>query len=98
MVITCRIRRVRCTRFLDVSQNNLNSTLSPQLGALTALRWLNVDGNMLTGTLPSTLCNLVNLQYFDVGIQGRASATGSDTQSSLAGTLPAEFSTMTALK
>jgi Leucine-rich repeat (LRR) protein len=42
--------------YLDLSYNQLISTVSAELGLLTDLTYLQLDNNQLTGTFPSAMC------------------------------------------
>ena len=46
---------------LDLFANNLNGTLIPEIGALSALSVLNLSGNYLTGTIPPEIMQLSSL-------------------------------------
>ena len=40
-------------RILQLSNNQLTGSIPPELGNLTGLCWLMLDGNNLTGTIPN---------------------------------------------
>ena len=61
---------------LRLSANGLNGTIGAELGVLTRLTGLYLNGNNgLTGTIPPELENLVNLQVFDVRNTGLSCVT-----------------------
>ncbi len=69
--------RVRGTpgrvHFLLLADLGLTGVIPPELGALDALRRLDLDGNELTGEIPSQLgglSNLAHLYLFDNGLSG----------------------------
>ncbi|KAJ8437328.1 hypothetical protein Cgig2_015059 [Carnegiea gigantea] len=53
---------------IDLSMNNLSSTIPSQLGSCIALEFLNLLSNHLEGSLPATLGQLPYLQSLDVSI------------------------------
>ena len=59
--------------------NNLSGTISPQLGSLGQLKYLNLSKNNLTGTIPRELGNLNNLYTLALN------------DNSLSGEIPAEL-------
>ena len=74
--------RVRGTpgrvHFLLLADLGLTGVIPPELGALGALRSLDLDGNELTGEIPAELgdlSNLVHLYLFDNGLSGAIPAT-----------------------
>ena len=61
---------------LRLSANGLTGTIGAELGVLTHLQRLYLNGNNgLTGTIPPELENLVNLQVFDVRNTGLSCVT-----------------------
>ena len=61
---------------LSLSANGLTGTIAAELGVLTHLQRLYLNGNNgLTGTIPPELENLVNLQVFDVRNTGLSCVT-----------------------
>ncbi|KAL1151173.1 hypothetical protein V6Z11_A09G023200 [Gossypium hirsutum] len=50
----------------DLSGHGLNGSITPQIGALSKLRYLNLSWNILTGELPSSIGNLTQLAVLDV--------------------------------
>ena len=55
---------LRKLRSLDLWANqNLSSTLSPKIGQLTHLDFLNISGNQFSGNLPAELGSLINLDW-----------------------------------
>jgi len=48
---------------LDLSGNQLTSSIPTELGNLTNLTYLDMSGNQLTGSIPTELGNLSNLTY-----------------------------------
>ncbi len=74
--------RVRGTpgrvHFLLLADLGLTGVIPPELGALDALRRLDLDGNELTGEIPAELgglSNLAHLYLFDNGLSGAIPAT-----------------------
>ncbi|XP_040933383.1 probable leucine-rich repeat receptor-like protein kinase At1g35710 [Gossypium hirsutum] len=51
---------------IDLSGHGLNGSITPQIGALSKLRYLNLSWNILTGELPSSIGNLTQLAVLDV--------------------------------
>jgi Leucine-rich repeat (LRR) protein len=51
---------------LDVSGNELSGTLPSQIGQLTKLELLYVDGNKFIGTMPDGICLLRNQRLADL--------------------------------
>ncbi|KAH1092125.1 hypothetical protein J1N35_019382 [Gossypium stocksii] len=51
---------------IDLSGHGLNGSITPQIGALSKLRYLNLSLNSLTGELPSSIGNLTQLVVLDV--------------------------------
>ncbi|MCY4577435.1 MAG: DVUA0089 family protein [Chloroflexi bacterium] len=52
---------------LLLSDNGLSGEIPPELGSLTALRWLYLDDNDLSGEIPPELENLINLERLYLG-------------------------------
>ena len=50
-----------------MADNDLEGTIPPELGILTDLRTLDLNGNDLTGNIPQELANLPNLETLDLG-------------------------------
>ena len=53
----------RVVASLSLWEKNLNGIIPPELGNLTGLRKLHLDGNQLTGSIPDTLGNLSRLEH-----------------------------------
>ncbi|KAL3641351.1 hypothetical protein CASFOL_016319 [Castilleja foliolosa] len=53
---------------LDISEFGLSGTMSPHLGNLTFLRYLNTSFNNFTGPIPSELSRLYRLKKIDMGV------------------------------
>ncbi|KAG8482694.1 hypothetical protein CXB51_024265 [Gossypium anomalum] len=51
---------------IDLSGHGLNGSITPQIGALSKLRYLNLSLNSLTGEVPSSIGNLTQLAVLDV--------------------------------
>ena len=73
----------------------MNGSIPWQIGAMSSLVQLNLRGNRLASTLPTSLANLTALQYFDASSQ----RDGNNLlyTAGLTGTLPSELSGMSAL-
>eukprot|EP00957_Ditylum_brightwellii_P161855 12323414-Ditylum_brightwellii.AAC.1 len=54
-------------RVLDLSQNLLGGTLSPEIGNLLSLEELNIESNVLIGSIPSTIGKMTNLLVLNAG-------------------------------
>ena len=54
------------TTAIDRSWENLPGTISPGIGLLTNLTYLNLCCNQLTGDIPPEIGNLINLTYMDL--------------------------------
>ncbi|KAK9665034.1 hypothetical protein RND81_14G085900 [Saponaria officinalis] len=73
---------VNCTQlaYLDVTGNNFTGNLPSAVANLsTALIWLSIGENPISGTIPTGISNLINLERLDM----------SDSQ--FTGTIPSEF-------
>lgn len=46
---------------LDLSSRNLSGSISPSIGSLAALRYLNLSNNQLSGSIPNSITNLSKL-------------------------------------
>ena len=75
---------------------SVSGSIPWQFGALSSLVHLDLSGNRLTSTLPTSLANLTALQYLDASYQ--RDAQGMYYIAGLTGTLPSELSAMTALR
>lgn len=64
---------------LNLNNNNISGTIPPEIGNLSALGSLAMDGAGLTGTLPPQLGNLLSLWYLGI------------TSSNISGTIPPEL-------
>ena len=53
---------------LFLNYNQLSGEIPPQLGNLSSLEWLEIDGNHLSGKIPAELSNLANLEK--LGLDG----------------------------
>ncbi|TYI08772.1 hypothetical protein ES332_A09G024600v1 [Gossypium tomentosum] len=67
----CTWPGVRCSPVgsvieVDLSGHGLNGSITPQIGALSKLKCLNLSSNTLRGELPSSLGNLTQLAVLDV--------------------------------
>ncbi|PPD75647.1 hypothetical protein GOBAR_DD27423 [Gossypium barbadense] len=67
----CTWPGVRCSAAgsvieIDLSGHGLNGGITPQIGALSKLKYLNLSWNGLRGELPSSLGNLTQLAVLDV--------------------------------
>jgi hypothetical protein len=64
--VTCNSKRQVVS--LSLPGYQLNGTLSPQIGNLTQLTYLNFSSNNLSGSIPSELMNCHNLSVLDVSV------------------------------
>ena len=71
---------------LDLSNNFLNGSIPPQIGALTSLQHLDLHGNALGGSIPAEIGSLTQLQLLDLG------------SNSLSGNIPPELGNLTQLQ
>ncbi|KAK9675340.1 hypothetical protein RND81_11G001400 [Saponaria officinalis] len=71
---------------VDVGNAGLSGTLTPALGNLTNLRYLEAFGNNLTGTIPGELGRLTNLVSLDLSNNG------------LSGSIPASLGNLKSLR
>ncbi|MBA0614562.1 hypothetical protein Godav_014846, partial [Gossypium davidsonii] len=66
----CKWPGIRCKAGsvveIDLSGHGLIGSITPQIGALSKLRYLNLSLNSLTGELPSSIGNLTQLAVLDV--------------------------------
>ena len=69
---------------LRLSGNGLNGMIGAELGVLTHLTGLYLDGNTLSGEIPPELENLAQLQVFDIRNTGLCVTAGSELQTWLA--------------
>lgn len=51
---------------LDLSNNHLNGSIPPQVGAIDSLKILNLGGNQLSGSIPSEISKLFSLVNLDL--------------------------------
>uniref|UniRef100_A0A0E0JE55 Receptor kinase-like protein Xa21 n=1 Tax=Oryza punctata TaxID=4537 RepID=A0A0E0JE55_ORYPU len=65
--VTCGRRRPTRVVALDLRSSNLTGTLTPVVGNLTFLRWLNLSSNGLYGEIPPSLGRLRHLRSLDLG-------------------------------
>ncbi|KAL6146235.1 hypothetical protein ACLB2K_056918 [Fragaria x ananassa] len=70
---------------IDLSCNNFNGSIPPQVGQLKALYALNLSNNALTGPIPPSLGNLTQLESLDL------------SNNSLSGPIPQGFTELTFL-
>ncbi|KAL6142303.1 hypothetical protein ACLB2K_060586 [Fragaria x ananassa] len=70
---------------IDISCNNFNGSIPPQVGQLKALYTLNLSNNALTGPIPPSLGNLTQLESLDL------------SNNSLSGPIPQGFTALTFL-
>ena len=76
---------------INLSKNNLDGSIPPEIGSLITLRSLLLDGNMrLRGDIPSEIGNLTDLEYLIL-------STHDGGGSEISGTLPAELGQLTNL-
>ena len=76
---------------INLSKNNLDGSIPPEIGNLITLRSLLLDGNMrLRGDIPSEIGNLTDLEYLIL-------STHDGGGSEISGTLPAELGQLTNL-
>ncbi|KAJ0081689.1 hypothetical protein Patl1_09752 [Pistacia atlantica] len=59
--ISAVVKNLTYLEILDLSNNNLYSSIPPELGSLSHLTYLNLANNKLTGSIPPSLGNLKNL-------------------------------------
>jgi hypothetical protein len=78
------VENSRVTR-LDLPENNLTGTISPEVGKLTSLEYVELSNNHLTGSLPSEIGELRTLNLF------------ATYNNKLNGTIPVEFGNLTEL-
>ena len=70
------------------------------MSAMTAQEYMDIGNNGLSSSLPLALQYLTNLQYLDVSMQRDPALVKSKTRTpgtGLNGTLPSEYSSLTAL-
>ncbi|XVE50330.1 hypothetical protein DITRI_Ditri01bG0153500 [Diplodiscus trichospermus] len=77
--ITCGRRHQRITK-LDLSQQQLRGTLSPHVGNLSFLRFINLQNNSFYGVIPPEIAQLSRLERLILG------------NNSFGGTIPANLS------
>ena len=76
---------------INLSSNNLDGSIPPEIGNLITLRSLSLDGNMrLRGDIPPEIGNLTNLEHLIL-------STHDGGGSEISGTLPAELGQLTNL-
>ena len=75
--------------------NLLTGSLPSSMSALTALQYIDLSNNGLSSSLPPALQYLTNLQYLDMSSQAGTTSSSSDVVG-LNGTLPSEYSSLTA--
>ena len=71
---------------LLLSNSLFSGEIPPEVGSLTALRWLDLGANQLSGKIPSELGNLVNLEGLKLGLN------------LLTGEIPSELGNLTSLR
>ncbi|KAK9743098.1 hypothetical protein RND81_03G217100 [Saponaria officinalis] len=73
--------------FIDLlfSHNHLEGTLPSEIGRLTTLQYLKIDGNFFHGDVPSSFASLASLQEINF------------SRNNLSGTIPAFFSRFTSI-
>ncbi|MDM8565481.1 hypothetical protein QUF74_07495, partial [Candidatus Halobeggiatoa sp. HSG11] len=71
---------------LYLSSNQLNGSISPEIGNLTQLMMLDLSSNQLSGSIPLEIWNLIQLKYLPLN----------DNQ--LSGSIPYEIGNLTQLK
>ena len=71
---------------IDLTGNNLNGNIPPELGNLTNLDYLNFRINHLSGNIPPELAKLTNLIFLNL------------RNNQLTGSIPAELSSLTGLQ
>ncbi|KAK6130556.1 hypothetical protein DH2020_035702 [Rehmannia glutinosa] len=64
--VTCGIKHQRVIS-LNISRFDFSGTLSPHLGNLTFLRYLDISSNNFTGNIPSELSHLHRLRRINLG-------------------------------
>ncbi|KAH1120797.1 hypothetical protein J1N35_003957 [Gossypium stocksii] len=67
--VTCGSRHQRVIA-LDLSNMNLSGTVSPHIGNLSFLTWLNMKNNNFHGPLPAQLANLHRVKYIQLSFNG----------------------------
>ncbi|XP_052477236.1 receptor kinase-like protein Xa21 [Gossypium raimondii] len=67
--VTCGSRHQRVIA-LDLSNMNLSGTVSPHIGNLSFLTWLNMKKNNFHGPLPAQLANLHRVKYIQLSFNG----------------------------
>ncbi|KAK9684385.1 hypothetical protein RND81_10G206200 [Saponaria officinalis] len=70
---------------LEFSHNHLEGTLPSDIGRLTTLQYLKIDGNFFHGDVPSSFASLASLQEINF------------SRNNLSGTIPAFFSIFTSI-
>ena len=71
---------------LLLSNSLFSGEIPPEVGSLTALRWLDLGANQLSGKIPAELGNLVNLEGLELGLN------------LLTGEIPAALGNLTSLR
>ncbi|KAG7559992.1 Leucine rich repeat 4 [Arabidopsis thaliana x Arabidopsis arenosa] len=64
--VTCGSKHKRVTR-LDLGELQLGGVISPSIGNLSFLVWLNLSDNSFGGTIPQEMGNLFRLETLDMG-------------------------------
>ena len=72
--------------WLDLSFNDLDGSIPPELGELTSLRFLGLSNNQLSGEIPPELGDLTSLEF--LGLSGNQ----------MSGEIPPEFGKLTSLE
>ena len=70
---------------LDIHANSLTGSIPPEIGNLTALKWLRLDWNDLSGSIPPELGNLTRLEWLTL------------SANDLTGSIPPELGSLTNL-
>ncbi|KAL1220197.1 putative LRR receptor-like serine/threonine-protein kinase [Cardamine amara subsp. amara] len=106
--VTCGHKHKRVTR-LDLGGLQLGGVISPSIGNLSFLVWLNISDNSFGGTIPEEMGNLFRLKYLNMGLNflgGGISASLSNcsrlmwlilTSNNLGEGLPSELGSLTKL-